>query len=786
MMSKKEEFLERIHATFRIEAEENINSLYADLIKLEKEKDDSSRKELIEIIYRSVHSLKGASRAVDMSEIESVCHAFEGVMSAVREGNIVISIPIFDILHGSVDIISELLNIRGKDIDRQLTDRISRQIEILSIIESGETIEKYFNRKLDGENKEVLIHESDNIDLLDEIEHFDNKEIDIDENKDSRPQKFREKKEFVDSTIRVSSRKLDKLLFQAEDMLEIKLSAIERRNNLNQIVDKITLCDKYCDTHISSIQSINNFIERNDNNPFKNKEIESIIKFFEKSRLEIKDVKNDLLLLLKSSANDEYCNGVKIDNLLDDVKDVITVPFSSLFEIFPKIVRDIAKDLGKEVDLVIDGADLEIDRRVLEKIKAPMIHLLRNAIDYGLESVADRVKNSKSIKGKILIKVSRLYNNKVQVLLEDDGAGIDLDKIKKLYSNNENISAAELEIIKKQDFLNYIFKSGVSTSDIVTDISGRGIGLSIVKDNVEQLGGKVEVESEKGLYTRFKMNLPLSLVTYRGVIFGLSGNEYLVPTMKVDKVLRLNKRDVKKIENKDTFSFNGEIIPLINLSDILRLSRNNTKDIDIYNVIVISRDERSIGFIVESIIGEQEVLVKKFNKQLKRVKFVSGATILGSGKVVPILNISDIFKEALISYSPSLESQIDPDIGTEERKSILIVEDSVTSRMLLKNILEASDYRVVTAVDGIDGLTKLREETFDAVVSDIEMPRLNGFELTKKIRNDEEFKMIPVVLVTSLSKQEHKEMGIEAGANAYIVKSSFDHSNLLEILDRLI
>lgn len=784
-MSKKEEFLKRILATFKIEAEENINLLYSDLIKLEKETNDSKKKELIDVIYRSAHSLKGASRAVNLTNIEAICHAFEGVFSSVRDGNTIINSEVFDVLHSTVDIIAELLSIKDKDVEEFLSERISQQIDILSRIESGE-----YQSEING--CESIREKNTNFKCFNnakeyagEVKFVDNNKIQFREKQLKKSKSISERRDSGNSTIRVSNSKLDKLLFQAEEMLEIKLAGIDRNSNLRKVVDNINFWEKEYDIYNSKIKSLRKLLEHNECSFGAEENLAEIIGFFNWTSSYIKDMKVELDELLKTSEQDGYHAGVMVGNLIEDVKDVITIPFNSLLSIFPKMVRDVAKDLGKEVDLIIEGGELEIDRRVLEKIKDPLIHLLRNAIDYGVESTDDRIKKSKSLKGKIILKIDRLESNKVHVLVEDDGAGIDIEKIKNIYAENNSISNSEFKNISTKDYLSYIFNSGISTSEIVTDISGRGIGLSIVKDNIEQIGGTVEVESKKDEYTRFKLKLPLSLVTYRGVIFKILGNEYIVPTSKVDKVLRLDKNKVNSIENKQTFSYNGEIIPLVNLDKMLDLSGKGDI-VDSIRVIVLRHAGKLIGFIVDSIIGEQEVLVKKFNRQLSRVKYISGATVLGSGKIVPILNISDLFQSALSVSELGMETSLADGNIKEGKKSILVVEDSVTSRMLLKNILESSGFIVTTATDGIEGFTKLKEETFDAVVSDIEMPRLNGFELTQKIRNDVDNKSVPVVLVTSLSKKEHKEKGIDVGANAYIVKSSFDHSNLLEILNRLI
>ena len=513
-------------------------------------------------------------------------------------------------------------------------------------------------------------------------------------------------------------------------------------------------------------------------------EIAKIIQFYEWGVSHIKMLEDDLIELRKFSDHEAYSSGVKIESLLDDVKEIITVPFSNLLDVFPKTVRDLSKEMGKEIDFSVIGDDTEIDRRILEELRIPLLHLLRNCIDYGIEKPDTRLSKNKAKKGAITFYIERLENNKIQVLISDDGAGIDIEKLKDIYIKNEKVSAEEAVKISDQELLYYIFRSGISTSEMVTDISGRGLGLAIVQEKIEQFGGSVIVESEKDKGTTFKIELPLSLVTFRGVLIKVSDREFIVPTAKIQRVLRLNKKEVKTVENKATIPFDGHVIPYVNLSNIIELPIKETES-EYVQTLIFSLNNQQIGFAIDEIIDEQEVLVKNFNNHLARVRNISGATVLGSGKVVPILNISDLLKSALKPMAAIIKHKVAEETK-EVKKSIIVVEDSITSRMLLKNILETAGYEVTTAIDGVDGFTKLKENTFDAVVSDIDMPRMNGFDLTAKIRSDKVLSEIPIVLVTSLSKREDKERGIDVGANAYIIKSSFDQSNLLEIIERLI
>ena len=848
-MDKKQAFLKRILATFKMEAEENLNAMAAHLIELEKSPPEQRRAELIEMVYRVAHSLKGASRAVNLSEIESICHAFEDVMSAIRNEELEFSPQVFDILHQTVDILTETLNAEGDEVSPELDIRITEHIENLSSVEAGIEIEgmattnipkpEIQNPKHETQNPK---HETQNSkpetsnpkpqtsnlkpetqnaksqeqseksqeqpnkpetqNLRSEASPYGKPETSNLKPETSNPKpetqnpkpKIRKPKrptftkKVLDETIRVSTSKLDNLLFQAEEMLALKLSAAQRIGNLQNILSKLTVWKKEASDVFLATRIIKQFLQANDKEKTflaGEKEIAAIVHFYEFANSHIQSIEKELHNLRNFSNQEAYSTGSKIETLLGDVKDLITVPFSTLLDVFPKMIRDIAKDLDKEVDFVVEGDDNEIDRRILEKLRSPLMHILRNSIDYGIERPEERIKNNKSAKGNITLKIEQLENNKVDILISDDGAGIDLKKLKQLYFKNETVADNDIDKINEKELLNYIFRSGVSTGEIVTDLSGRGLGLAIVQEAIEQLGGTIEVGTEVGKSTTFHIRLPVSIVTFRGVLLVSSGRQFVVPTSKVQRVLKLNNEEIKTIENKATIPLDGEIIPLASLSETLELPANDNTSEHV-QIIVFEVKGKKIGFTIDKVIGEQELLVKKFNKQLSRVRNISGATILGSGKVVPILNISDLFKSSVVATTSSTKFADDEKSDVASMKSILVVEDSITSRTLIKNILEAAGYNVTTAIDGVEGFTKLKEGDFDAVVTDIEMPRMNGFDLTAKIRATKKTADMPIVLVTSLSKREDRERGIDVGANAYIIKSSFDQSNLLEIIERFI
>ena len=372
--------------------------------------------------------------------------------------------------------------------------------------------------------------------------------------------------------------------------------------------------------------------------------------------------------------------------------------------------------------------------------------------------------------------------------MSDDGQGIDITRVKQSARAKNLISEQEIRGLTDQEAMSLIFRSEVSTSPIITDLSGRGLGLAIVREKVDKLGGTLQVNSILGSGTTFSIQLPVTLATFRGTLVRVGSELFVIPTANVLRVGRVKNDLIQTVENRDTIEMNGRILSLVRLADVLEMDSEAgiDEETQFVSILVLGASDQQIAFSVDAILNEQEVLVKNLGRQLSRVRNVSAGTVLASGQVALILNVSDLILSAMRITGPSLVVHTQKSQMEHERKSILVVEDSITSRILFKNILESAGYEVQTAVDGVDAWTILQTSDFDVVVSDIEMPGMDGFELTRKIRTEEKFRNLPVVIVTSLESREDKERGIDVGANAYIVKSGFERNNLLSVIKRLI
>lgn len=738
MAKKDDDFLKKLLATFKVEADEHLKAITKGLLELEKSPADETRRGIVETVFREAHSLKGAARSVNLTEVESACQSLESVLSLIKKDDLMPPREIFDVFHNACD---ALRNFIFSDAREKSPENLLKSVVRL----------RQFEERLKGRGDEEMKPVSDVVE-------------------GTKPQEM--PRDFQGTgTLRVSSSKLDSLLLQSEEFVAAKLTAAQNAYDLQETERSFSAWKKQ-------------WIKMHSNAWKK----EGSSEIYEWNDRFVKTMENQLLSL-KRSANQHVRSLVgMVDSFLQDVKKVSMLPFSSLLETFPKTVRDLSREQRKDVDFIVQGDDIEVDKRILDEMKDPLMHCIRNCVDHGIEKPSDREQKKKPARGTLRLFISPKNGSKIEVVISDDGAGIDVEKVKSAALKASVISEKELEDLSEKEIIALVFQSGVSTSAMITNVSGRGLGLAILREKVEKLGGLVFVETEKDKGTEFKMVLPLTLASFRGIPVRVGEHIFIIATTSVERVIRIKREDIQTVENRETLSLNGKTISVVRLRDVLELPQNTPRESssDYVQILVLGSAEKRIAFLVDEVLGEQEVIVKNLGRQLSRVRNISGATVLGNGKVVPVLNVPDVLKSAVKAGQKPAGLEAAGVVKEIKRKSILVAEDSITARMLLKNILEAAGYQVTTAVDGVDALTQLKMNDFDCVVSDVEMPRMDGFELTAKLRADKKLSELPVILVTALETREHKERGIDVGASAYIVKSSFDQSNLLEVMRRLI
>jgi two-component system, chemotaxis family, sensor kinase CheA len=765
MDTKDQDFLKRLLATFEVEAREHIRAMSSGLIELENTTAADRQLAIVEAIFREAHSLKGAARAVNLAEIEAICQALESIFAALKRQEIAVSAALCDTLHQTLDSLGTLLATAEAGPSAVDTSRIRA---VLQRLESLPQTARVAPQVSEVRERALTPAPAPPSPALAE-------------------------------TVRISTAKLDALLLQAEELLSAKLTARQRAAELRDISatlaawrrerTKIHPAVATMQRSVEKAGQQNGQAELADGWEKSTDRMRPLLDFLAWHDDHLKALDSELATLAQAAERDHRMLGRMVDDLLEEMKRVSMLPFSSLLEIIPKLVRDLARDGGKEVEVVTRGGAIEIDRRILEEMKDPLIHVVRNCIDHGIETPPERERKHKPRRGTLTIAIAQQNGGKVELLVSDDGAGIDVVRVKSAAQMRGLVTPDDADSLDEREALALVFHSGVSTSPMITEISGRGLGLAIVREKVEKLGGAVSVESALDVGTTFRVVLPLTLATFRGVLVRVAEHLFVLPTTYVERVLRINQADIKTVENRDTLPLDGQAIALVQLGEVLELSRPHAAGAAVGGVpaVVLAAAGQRIAFGVDAVLDEQEVLVKRLGPQLLRVRNIAGATVLGTGHVVPVLNVLDLLKSAVGASAAAVgppDTLMEPEAAT--RKSVLVVEDSITARMLLKNLLEAAGYHVRTAVDGIDGLTQLRSGGVDIVVSDVDMPRMNGFDLTTKIRADTKFAEVPVVLVTALASREDRERGMEVGANAYLVKSSFDQSDLLDVIQRLV
>lgn len=521
----------------------------------------------------------------------------------------------------------------------------------------------------------------------------------------------------------------------------------------------------------------------------------------------ITELEQKLSLHARQTTEDHTRLATVTDRLHDQIRHTRMLPLSTLFSPLRVQLRDVVRAAGKQVELHLDDGGAEADRQVLERLREVLLHLLRNSVDHGIESPNLRTARNKTPTGHIWLR-SAVSGDYLTINVEDDGAGLDISAIRQRAISGGLLSEMDLTRITESELMDLIFLPGFSTRQIVSKMSGRGVGLDVVRSQVERMQGRVTVQSFQGTGCVFTISVPLSLTSSHGLLLRIDQATYMLPLDSVQRIVSVAPSDIKVLEGRSCLMIDNRPLALVHLSDLLGKSdrqigkeeRRRIKGFDndmsgrVTGIsgwslaLLLGSGERQVACMVDAVLGEQELVVYRLPAPLLRVRFIAGATILADGSVVPILDVVDLVRSAIgsrysISQSPEIAAPTRP-------PTVLVVDDSITTRTLEKNILEAAGYKVSLATDGVEALDTLRRmienEGCDLLLSDIDMPRLNGFELTSQVRADTHMKHIPIVLVTSLDTPADRERGIAAGADAYIVKKAFDQQFLLDTIEQLI
>lgn len=720
-MAKKDDArFERLLNTFRAESKEHIQAINRALLNFERTSDDEERVGHLQSINRAAHNIKGAARMVGVDAIEIIAHALESVVQAALAGEFKLDADASDLLYDALDMMTRHMS--GEDVNATaMQNRLNALIGIEPITP----------------------------------------ELPVTDTSESDPAPVRDT--INDDTIRVSTNKLDDLIAQVSELQVSRMNADHRLHDLKQFYRQFqSWVRDWDEAGLTISRQLSHHAALRDLIQGQSEKIQDLVYMADAL---IQDVSRDTIQL-----------NIVSDELRDHVRAIRLLPFQSIALGLERAVRDAAQVEGKSVVFRITGEDTELDKRVLEILKDPLMHLLRNAVSHGVEAPEIRTDLGKTPQGKINLIVHQ-RGNEVAITVEDDGRGFDLDALKATASHHIDGEVTSEEIIQ------LAFRPGVTTAARLSPVSGRGIGLDVVRDQLETIHGRISVVSAPDEGTRIEIAVPISLAITRALLVGVGRQLFAIPLLAIEKLIEVH--DSVDVNGTPMVLVDKTHIPLIGLGSVLGITDTKLPDKLAPRALVMQIAESRVALLVDSVHTEQELSVKPMGYLLQDVPHVTGAAMLSNGQPIVVLNPADILRTArqsnhtvTVNITPTDPQQV------EMRARVLVVDDSITTRTLEQNILEAAGYDVLTAKNGIEALGLLAERAFDIVISDVQMPHMDGIGLTESIRQDPELSSLPVILVTSLEKREDKERGMLAGADAYIVKRGFNQAELLTTIRR--
>lgn len=773
---------------FKAESAEHLARLDDGLLRLEKTPADQA---LLEDVFRESHSLKGAARMLGLAKIETAAHGLESILNTARKGEVPLtpdSIESMNVVLGSLrKLVDEAFGGTPAGVhagqasgaqavipDRSLNPNnpLDRELPVGAALAANGIRQQAGSCEGIGGGDVVAPNG-----LSEEMEgrvspSGRNSTSNVPAPSLGQGEGGVASEPFRIETVRVETRKLDDLLTLAGELNVVGGRMQHRLSLMDELLEQLALLDR-------NRRKFQPMLRGTETDPKAHEALRQL-------RLEEGKMLAHFGERLKEAREAFYEDGARLEatsgTLEERVHAVRLLPLATVFTLFPRMVRDLAKDEGKEVELVIEGDDISVDKRILEEMKDPLMHLLRNAIDHGIETPAERERAGKPPKGTVLLRALQ-ENNHVLLEVRDDGRGLDTEAIRRVALQRGLYDEATLASMTVAQSQQLIFLPGFSTSTFVTELSGRGVGLDVVRVNVERLKGEIRIKSAPHKSTSMQLRLPQSLSTTRLLLVSAGGHRYGLPIEAVHTSRRVLAEEIFSLEGHPAFEIDGQAIIAPRLADLLALP-GESSDCETVCIVIQAGDER-LGLRVDDLLDEEEVLTKPLGSPLRRVRNVSGLAILGSGEICAVLNPADLLRSArklAVAPTPGKLARAKSTV----KPCILLVEDTMLVRVMEKRILEDAGYEVVAAVDGMDALSALGQRPFAAVVSDITMPNMDGLTLTARIRQEPHYKDLPVVLVTSLSSDEDKRRGLEVGANAYIPKPTFDQRVLLDILQRLI
>jgi len=764
----REELRARLLATFRGEAEDLLAEIGANLRGLEQPASEAGKQTLLEATFRAVHTLKGAARSVNLEEIEAICQAGETVLSKLNRGQVQLQPGMLVQLREAMQGIARLLADGPYAVDWQdLADRLNgvqfddgpvappaHQARPADATPAQPTPPPAPASPAPPAPPPATAGPPGAVTPPDAASPAAT----------GPPRVNPVAAGAAGESIRIEAAQFDRLIMQSEELLVPKLAAVERWREARELLPLLSQCRALIKAArhggaVSATAAVLNHLSDT---------------IDQSERLAGR--------MLAGLARNSRTLGGAVDAIAEEMRRVRMTPAATVLDLLPDMAHDLAAATGKEVKCTVAGGDLQIDRVVLQAIKDPLIHLVRNAIDHGIEPAEQRRNRGKQMPASVHIAVRAREGARVAIVVRDDGDGIGLDAVKAAAVRRRIATGEAVDQMPDAEALRLVFRSSLSTRPVVSQLSGHGLGLAIVAERVERLNGTITIENQPGEGTAFHIDLPASVATFQGLLVRVGQQSFLVPLEAVAAVVRLKPGRIATAAGRPVAEIAGRPTPCANMAEILEIGGSGNPDAGTF--VVVAAGGETAAFHVDEVLGDREVLLKPLQPPLMRLRNIAAAGLLATGELALVLRPDDLLRALRRAGRPRPARLSAP--TPRRRQTILVVDDSLTTRTMEKNLLEAMGYRVHIAADGVDAWNVLAEQTVDLVVSDVDMPRMNGFELTGRIRADQRFADLPVILVSALETREDKEQGIRVGANAYVIKSSLEDTNLQEMIERLL
>jgi two-component system chemotaxis sensor kinase CheA len=747
--------LTTFYIQFRDETLENLRIVSDGLLALESRSlNADDRKNTIDAVFRAMHTIKGSGRMLGLDELSRIAHACEHVLGAVRDGRRELDTALAnDLLRGG-DAIQEMVT--------ALIDGRAPSVQSAALLDA---LGKATPPPAEGAPADIPPGPA--------ADPGAEQLLPAEQLEPTQPANMaRGSRNASRQTVRVRVDRLDRLLNLAGDLKIDSQTEDEHLQGLNTIEQQMR-------AQMRALVGLEAELRRMRFSPSQQ---ESINKYLNAALNASEGLGLSMHSAVERFAQHTAQSAQIVDDLEQEVMAARLLPISTLFSNLPRAVRTLAAELHKEVNLSLVGETTELDRKAIEALGDPLMHLVRNAVDHGLETAAEREQAGKPRQGNLAIKAEAM-GAFVHITIHDDGRGIDPQRLRATAVRKGLINNDVAQALTDQEAIELVFMPGFTTAAMITDVSGRGVGMDVVRTNIVELGGQVQIASEFGAGTTVTITLPLTLVTTRVVLIECGSQLFGLPASGCRSIVWVHPSQVRTIESRAMLPRAEGLATLLRLDEVLGISHSRQMNVERTPAVLVGDTSRPIALLVDRLLDEREVVVKPLGPLLDPLRRYSGAFQVSDGRLALLLNpvaLAQMTRGMALAATPAATT------AQRTRNRLLIADDSFATRELIRSILSSAGYDVTTAVDGLDALDKLRADQFDLVVSDVEMPRVDGFQLTSRIRSELGKNNLPVIIVTSLASETHRRRGLEAGAQAYIIKSQFNQGNLIDTIRQLL